>query len=107
MSPLLTTVMPYRRRSQKRHRNKSSPQILSTPKKHRQSGVDCDDISELLERTDSEIETESADILTMNSTTEAGVSNSGDTVQTNTSISEQEVDMFQSLLDNVGNVGNI
>lgn len=100
--------MLYRRRSQKRHRNKSSPQIVSSPKKHRQAGVDCDDISEVVERTDSEIETESADSLSMNnSPTEAGFSNPGDTVQTITSMSEQEVEMSQSLLSNVGNIGNV
>lgn len=96
--------MPYRRRNQKRHRNKSSPQILSTPKKHRQAGVDCDNISELAERTDSE--TESADNSTMNSTLDMGLIGQCETVQPHTNLSEQEVDMSQSLLANTGSAGN-
>ena len=95
--PILTIVMPYRRRNQKRHRNKSSPQILSTPKKHRQACVDCDNISELAERTDSE--TESADNSIMNSALDTGIISQGETP-------EQEVDMSQSLLANACSAGN-
>lgn len=96
--------MPYRRRNQKRHRNKSSPQILSTPKKHRQAGVDCDNISELAERTDSE--TESAENSTMNSTLDTGLIGQSESVQLHTNLSEQEVDMSQSLLANASSTGN-
>lgn len=49
--------MPYHRRNKKRHRNKSSPQIVSSPKKYRQSTVDCEDSHD--ESVISEVESES------------------------------------------------
>ena len=54
----LESVMPYHRRNKKRHRNKSSPQVVSSPKKHRHSEViettECEKIAELTNPTDSE-----------------------------------------------------
>lgn len=62
--------MPYHRRNKKRHRNKSSPQILSSPKKHRQSKPDCDETIELTEPSDSESVIDSIVDSTLNSTLE-------------------------------------
>lgn len=83
--------MPYHRRHQKRHRNKSSPQTLSTPKKYRHSEADRDEIAEL---TDSESAADS----TMNSTMGEHVLTNLDEVHTRTS--EQGIDMSQSLIHN-------
>ena len=62
--------MPYHRRNKKRHRNKSSPQIASSPKKYRQTQIDreaeCGEIKELsTSESESESLTDSASSPTM------------------------------------------
>ena len=52
--------MPYHRRNKKRHRNKSSPQIASSPKKYRQTQIDREaECGEIKELSTSESESES------------------------------------------------
>lgn len=90
--------MPYHRRNKKRHRNKSSPQVVSSPKKHRHSEViettECEKIAELTDPTDSESVAGDSEM--------SSVIESGDNINTGASpaTSEQELGMSQSLLQN-------
>ena len=85
--------MPYHRRNKKRHRNKSSPQVLSSPKKHRQSKPDCDETIELTEPSDSESAIDSTVDSTLNSTLEGNSCMQSISTISNTSamISEQNI----------------
>ena len=90
--------MPYHRRNKKRHRNMSSPQVISSPKKHCHSEViettECENIAKLTDRTDSESAAGDSEI--------SSVIESGDNINTGASqaASEQGLGMPQSLLQN-------
>lgn len=102
--------MPYHRRNKKRHRNKSSPQVLSSPKKHRSSKPDCDETKELTEPSDSESVIDSIIDSTLNSTLEDS-SCMQSIPNTSAMISEQNieqpVDMSQTSQDGASHVAEI
>lgn len=105
--------MPYHRRNKKRHRNKSSPQVLSSPKKHRSSKPDCDETKELAEPSDSESVIDSIVDSTLNSTLEDSSCMQSMQSISNTSamISEQNieqpVDMSQTSQNGASQVAEI
>lgn len=97
--------MPYHRRNKKRHRNKSSPQIVSSPKKYRQSENVRDEIIELTDQTDSASTVDDSD---MNSTMDAGENTQSEPTAVqpgmgmgaSPAVSEQGLDMSQNILRN-------
>ncbi|MEW8544142.1 MAG: hypothetical protein AB2693_11465 [Candidatus Thiodiazotropha sp.] len=101
--------MPYHRRNKKRHRNKSSPQVVSSPKKHRQSEIaeiaECEKLVELTDRTDSESVVGDSE---MSSIMETGDSNQTQlSAGASPAASEQGLDMSQSLLRNTNVVPHV